>query len=124
MTQHESDSADAVWRACERCAKPVPRPVWDISLRRCKVAWLNWHAFLCDRNRTDIETGDERWSGWDQKGWKCMRNKQGDPSELDRRSWPKGPKNRPAGVRTSIVALKRGNARGAKGRREVEAQNP
>jgi len=32
-----------------------------------------------------------------------------------------GPKSRPAGVRAFVVAMKRGNSRGAKGRREVEA---
>jgi len=31
------------------------------------------------------------------------------------------PKSRPAGVRASIVAMKRGNARGAKGRREMDS---
>jgi len=39
----------------------------------------------------------------------------------ERSSWPQGPKSRPAGVRAPIVAKKRGNARGAKGRRKVEA---
>src|SRR5437870_3768450 len=62
-----------------------------------------------------------RRGGWGQKGWKCGRSKQGDPSEPERRSWPQGPKNRLAGVRASVVARKRGNARGAKGRRKVEA---
>ena len=63
-----------------------------------------------------------RWGGWGQKGWTCGRDKQGDPSGTERSSWPQGPKNRPAGVRASIVATKRGNARGAKGRRKVEAE--
>ena len=39
----------------------------------------------------------------------------------DRCSWPQGPKSHPMGVRASIVAMKRGNSRGAKGRRKVEA---
>lgn len=30
----------------------------------------------------------------------------------------------PGGVRASIVAVKRGNARGAKGRRKVETERP
>jgi len=33
-----------------------------------------------------------------------------------------GPKNRPRGVRASVVARKRGNARGAKGRRKVDVE--
>lgn len=38
----------------------------------------------------------------------------------DRSSRPQSPKTPPAGVRAFIVAKKRGNARGAKGRRKVE----
>src|SRR5664279_4356366 len=56
----------------------------------------------------------ERRGGWGQKGWKCGRNKQGDPPGLERCSWPQGPKSRLVGVRASIGAKKRGNARGAK----------
>jgi len=62
-----------------------------------------------------------RWGGWGQKGWKRGRDKQGDPPGTERCSWPRGPKSRPGGVRASIVARKRGNARGAKGRRKMEA---
>src|SRR6266516_6074751 len=62
-----------------------------------------------------------RRGGWGQKGWKCGRDKQGDPSGPERGSWPLGPKSCPTGVRASVVATKRGNARGAKGRRKVEA---
>src|SRR5215472_12479644 len=61
-----------------------------------------------------------RRGGWGRKGWKCGRDKQGDPLGTERRSWPQGPKNRPAGVRASIVARKRSNVRGAKGGRKVE----
>ena len=45
--------------------------------------------------------------GWRQNGRKCKRGKQGDLSGITRRSWPEGPKNRPTGVRASIVAKKR-----------------
>ena len=45
--------------------------------------------------------------GWRQNGRKCKRGKQGDLSGATRRSWPPGPKNRPAGVRASVVAEKR-----------------
>jgi hypothetical protein len=62
-----------------------------------------------------------RRGGWGQKGWTCGRDKQGDPPGPERCSWPRGPKSRPAGVRASVGATKRGNARGAKGRRKVEA---
>jgi len=49
-----------------------------------------------------------RRGGWGQKGWKCERGKQGDPSGPERCSWPVRPKSRPAGVRASVVARKRG----------------
>src|SRR5258707_12610720 len=62
-----------------------------------------------------------RRGGWGQKGWKCGRDKQGDPPGLERCSRPQGPKSHLVEVRASIVAKKRGNARGAKGCREVEA---
>src|ERR1022692_2238089 len=45
--------------------------------------------------------------GWRQNGRKCKRSKQGDLSRATRRSWPPGPKNRPPGVRASVVAKKR-----------------
>jgi hypothetical protein len=45
--------------------------------------------------------------GWRQNGRKRKRGKQGDLLGATRRSWPQGPKNRPAGVRASIVAKKR-----------------
>jgi hypothetical protein len=45
---------------------------------------------------------------------------EGDLQGTERSSCPGGPKSRPAGVRASVVARKRGNARGAKGRRKVE----
>lgn len=62
-----------------------------------------------------------RRGGWGRKGWKCGRDKQGDPPGPERSSWSEDPKSRLAGVRASVVARKRGNARGAKGRRKVEA---
>ena len=45
--------------------------------------------------------------GWRQNGRKCKRGKQADLSGATRRSRPQGPKNRPTGVRASIVAKKR-----------------
>ena len=44
--------------------------------------------------------------GWRQNGRKRKRVKQGDLLGATRRSWPHGPKNRPAGVRASVVAKK------------------
>lgn len=50
--------------------------------------------------------------------------KQGDPSGLERCDQGERPGHRPRGVRAPIVAPKRGNARGAKGCRKVEARRP
>ena len=66
-----------------------------------------------DNERVLKETVNERKAatspegGWRQNGRKCKRGKQGDLSGITRRSWPEGPKNRPTGVRASIVAKKR-----------------
>jgi len=65
-----------------------------------------------------------RWRGWGQKGWKWGRSKQGDPPRSERCSGSQDPKSHPVGVRASIVALKRDNARGVQGRRKVEACSP
>ena len=48
-----------------------------------------------------------RRGGWGRKGWKCGRDKQGDPCGRERCSWPQGPKSRPMGVRAFVVATKR-----------------
>src|SRR5436190_20175837 len=79
------------------------RPRAETKRERMQMTWLG------------------RRGGWGQKGWKRGRDKQGDPPGTERCSWSAGPKSRPAGVRASVVAKKRGNARGAKGRRKVEA---
>jgi len=66
-----------------------------------------------DNERVLKETVSERKAatspsgGWRQNGRKCKRGKQGDLSGATRRSWPAGPKNRPTGVRASVVAKKR-----------------
>jgi hypothetical protein len=55
------------------------------------------------------------------RSWSAMN--QGSRAGKERRSWPQvGPEEPyPEGDRASIVARKRGNARGAKGGRKVEA---
>ena len=54
------------------------------------------------------------------RSWSEMN--QGSPAGEERSSWPVGPKEpAPEGDRAFIVARKRGNARGAKGGRKVEA---
>ena len=102
------------------------RPVGGTSLRAlCEVRPVA-HAFRTgkslavaggagqqDHERVLKETVSERKAvpspsgGWRQNGRKCKRGKQGDLSGITRRSWPEGPKNRPTGVRASIVAKKR-----------------
>jgi hypothetical protein len=55
------------------------------------------------------------------RSWSDMN--QGSPAGKERSSWPQvGPKEPdPEGDRAFVVAKKRGNARGAKGGRKVEA---
>jgi hypothetical protein len=125
MTQSEPDSAMPTGEpaSAERSPDHDPRRTDSLDLR-CGV------RFSGQRPRTEREreraqmTWPGRQGGWGQKGWKCGRDKQGDPPGSERSSWPNGPKNCLAGVRASIVAKKRGNARGAKGCRKVEAQKP
>src|SRR3990172_12546169 len=59
--------------------------------------------------------------GWRRKGRKVVYVKQGDLSGVRTEFKPERRRADRAGVRAPIVALKRGNARGAKGRRKVEA---
>jgi len=66
-----------------------------------------------DNERVLKETVNERKAatsllgGWRQNGRKRKRDKQGDLLGTTRRSWPQRPKNRPIGVRASVVAKKR-----------------
>jgi hypothetical protein len=65
--------------------------------------------------------GMGRRGGWEQKDPKRVHDKQGDPFGTNRRDRGERPGHRRTGVRAFIVATKRGNARGAKERREVVA---
>ena len=53
--------------------------------------------------------------------WKVMHVKKGDLAVSWKAFMANSPKNLPPGVRAPIVVSKRGNARGAKGRRKVVA---
>src|SRR6266550_1045686 len=123
MTQSKPDSAAPTGEpaSAERSPGHDPRRNDSFSLRKEARS-----TGLRPRAETERERAQMPWQrrrgGWGQKGWKCGRDKQGDPPGPERRSWPQGPKNRWAGVRASVVARKRGNARGAKGGRKVEAQ--
>ena len=108
MTRRKPDSAT-----------PTGEPA---RVERSPARDLRGKASLCHRKKAGstgqqprAETKGEReqmpwlgWrGGWGQKGWKCVRGKQGDPSGPERSSRPPGPKSRPAGVRASVVAGKR-----------------
>jgi hypothetical protein len=88
------------------------RPVAP-AFRKGKSLAVAGGAGQRDNERVLKETVSERKAatspsgGWRQNGRKCKRGKQGDLSGATRRSWPQGPKNRPAGVRASVVAKKR-----------------
>jgi len=80
---------------CSLCSRPRTgssgqRPRAEQKREREQMPWLG------------------RRGGWGQKGWRCERGKQGDPSGPERCSRPVRPKSRPAGVRASVVARKRG----------------
>jgi hypothetical protein len=88
------------------------RPVAQAS-RKGKSLAVAGEAGQRDNERALKETVNERkaatspWGGWRQNGRKCKRGKPGDLLGATRRSWPQGPKNRPTGVRASVVARKR-----------------
>ena len=97
-------------RACESLSEV--RPVAHAS-RIGKSLAAAGGAGQRDNERVLKETVSERKAatspsgGWRQNGRKRKRGKQGDLSGATRRSWPQGPKNRPTGVRASVVAKKR-----------------
>jgi hypothetical protein len=120
MTQREPDSAAPTGEPASAVRSPGHDPSGRISL--CLAAGFSGLRPRAERKRERAQMPWLGWrGGWGQKGGKGGRDKQGDPPGPERSSWPKSPKSRPAGVRASIVARNRGNARGAKGRREVEA---
>src|SRR6266487_879595 len=122
MTQRKPDSAKPTGEPASAVRSPLHDPGGRRSLCLGSKAGSSG---LRPRAESKREREQMSWpgrrGGWGQKGWKCGRGKQGDPLGSERRSWLECPKNRLAGVRASVVAMKRGNARGAKGRREVEA---
>jgi hypothetical protein len=88
------------------------RPVAHAFLKGKSLA-SNGGAGQRDNERVLKEIVSERKAatspsgGWRQNGRKRKRGKQGDLSGATRRSWPEGPKNRPTGVRASVVAKRR-----------------
>src|SRR5439155_14328081 len=122
MTYRKPDSATPTGEPASAVRSPFQDPRGRSSL--C-LAPKTGSTGLRQRAESKRERAQMPWlgrrGGWGQKGWKGGRDKQGDPPGPERCSWPERPKNRLAGVRASVVAKKRGNARGAKGRRKVEA---
>src|SRR5207302_76381 len=65
---------------CSLCSRPRAgstgqRPRAEPKRERAQMPWLG------------------RRGGWGQKGWRCGRGKQGDPSGPERCSWPVSPKS-------------------------------
>jgi len=128
MTPREPDSAAPTGEPASAVRSPRHDPCGESSLG---LPWKAGSSGLRPRAENKRERAQMPWlgwrGGWGQKGWTCGRDKQGDPPWVRRCSASKDakfqqkPKSRPAGVRASVVATKRGNARGAKGRRKVEA---
>src|SRR5438552_3200079 len=122
MTPREPDSATPTGEPASAVRSPCHDPGRKQSLGLLAEARSNGQRPGAEdkRERAQMPWLGRR-GGWGQKGWKCGRDKQGDPSGPERCSRAERPKSRLPGVRASVVARKRGNARGAKGRRKVEA---
>jgi hypothetical protein len=61
-------------------------------------------------------------AGWLEAEWSDGQTHETERPARDQAVFMRDPKSLRAGVRASIVALKPGNAGGAKGRREVETR--
>jgi len=122
MTQRKPDSAASTGEPALAVRSPWYNPCGKDSLCPLPRAGFPAERSRSEEKRERVQMPWLGWrGGWGQKGWKWGRSKQGDPPGSERCSWSQDPKSRPVEVRASIVALKRGNARGAKGRRKVEA---
>jgi hypothetical protein len=102
------------WRACFEVAKP--RTESDPRRESGHFATYPLESTVSSRIGMHGVVGDRMVRSWSDMN-------QGSRSGEERRSWPlEGPEEPcPEGDRASVVARKRGNARGAKGGRKVEA---
>src|ERR1035441_3763690 len=85
----ELDSVGVDGRVFERKTKPAKRAIGASQIAGQPGGPRTWHRWL-----------ETEWSA-------VPRPKSGRPAGDKRCSWPQGPKNRPAGVRASVVAKKR-----------------
>jgi len=109
MTQRKPDSAMPSGEPASAVRSPCQDPGRKPSLGLLQEARSSGQWPRAERKRErEQRPWLGRWGGWGQKGWKCGRGKQGDPSGPKRRSWPQGSKNRPVGVRTPVVVKKWG----------------
>jgi hypothetical protein len=75
--------------------------------------WIDQMIYAVDLGPKPTESPGVTKGGWRRNGRKTQTNTQGDLL---------GTKHCSAGVRASIVAMKPGNAGGAKGRREMDVE--
>jgi hypothetical protein len=88
-SRRELDSVGVDGRVFDRKTKPAKRAIGASQIAGQPGGPRSWHRWL-----------ETEWSA-------VPRPKSGRPAGAKRCSWPQGPKNRPAGVRASVVATKR-----------------
>jgi hypothetical protein len=88
-SRRELDSVGVDGRVFERKTKPAKRAIGASQIAGQPGGPRSWHRWL-----------ETEWSA-------VPRPKSGRPAGDQRRSWQQCPKNRPAGVRASVVAKKR-----------------
>jgi hypothetical protein len=105
MTQREPDSAMPTGEPASAVRSPDSNPRGTKSLCDRMDTGSKGLPSRTEENgeRTQL-TGWRRLGGWGQNGWKCGRDKQGDPSGDRPVFMAKSPKSRPTGVRASVVA--------------------
>ena len=124
MTRSESDSALPTGEPAS-AGRSLGQVPWGNSNPRIRQQCRNkvqWPAITRrDKGEREKNAVIGVAGGWERKVPKRRHDKQGDPCGTKGCDRGERPGHRRTGVRAFVVARKRGNARGAKGRRKVEA---
>src|SRR5882672_5465447 len=111
MTQRKPDSAKPSDEPASARRSPVRTPAGRLP---GTLESRFGHGACGHEQKRNVN--EQKWRGWarwvvgDRRVGRVDEVSRETPGALERRSWPQSPKNRPRGVRASVVAMKRGNA--------------